>query len=196
MAPVDSRDHVIWYGGTRFLFLQHLSVARFTTPEPSLCQDLLLGRSSTVTKSSLGSISWAKVWISSHPVMCKTQMWPVNTPSKHKTLTQCWSNSGPPSAMLAQHNTSTGVTPCVCWAAGLAVQAGTTQCLLNVGPASPVLASIYSTVVSRPTSCWLYYRPDALNQAGLMLARRLWRWPTFSVASNTTRRPNTGLMLD
>ena len=28
-----------------------------------------------------------------------------------------------------------------------------------------------------------------------MLARRLWRWPTFSLASNTTRQPNIGLML-
>ena len=28
-----------------------------------------------------------------------------------------------------------------------------------------------------------------------MLARRLKRWPTFSVAPNTTREPNTGLML-
>ena len=57
--------------------------------------------------------------------MCKTQMWPVNTPTNHETLTQCWSNSGPPSAMLAQHKTSTGSRPCVCWAAGLAVQADT-----------------------------------------------------------------------
>ena len=32
--------------------------------------------------------------------------------------------------------------------------------------------------------------------AGLMLARRLWRWPTFSVVPNMTRLPNTGLMLD
>ena len=30
---------------------------------------------------------------------------------------------------------------------------------------------------------------------GLMLARRLWRWPTFSMASNTTQWPNTGLIL-
>ena len=52
-------------------------------------------------------------------------MWPVNTPSKHETLTQCWSNYGPPSAMLAQHKTSTGSTPHVCWAAGQAVQADT-----------------------------------------------------------------------
>ena len=28
-----------------------------------------------------------------------------------------------------------------------------------------------------------------------MLCRRLWRWPTFRVAPNTTRWPNTGLML-
>ena len=33
------------------------------------------------------------------------------------------------------------------------------------------------------------------TKAGLMLARRLCRWPTFSVASNMTRCPNIGLML-
>ena len=37
---------------------------------------------------------------------------PANT-----TLTQCWSNAGPQSATLAQHQTRTGSTPCVCWAA-------------------------------------------------------------------------------
>ena len=46
-----------------------------------------ISNGASLTKSSLGSISWATVLISSHPVMCKTQMWPVNTPSKHKTLT-------------------------------------------------------------------------------------------------------------
>ena len=37
---------------------------------------------------------------------------PANTMS-----TQCWSNAGPQSATLAQHQTSTGSTPRVCWAA-------------------------------------------------------------------------------
>ena len=132
---------------------------RFSWYEASLCEDLLPGRWSTVTKSSLGSISWATVLISSHLMMCKTQMWPVNTPSKHETLTQCWSNSGPPSATLAQHKTSTGVY----WAAGWQCKPTPNRYLVNVGPAPPVL--------------W--------TKAGLMLARRLWRWPTFSVASNT-----------
>ena len=41
----------------------------------------------------------------------------VISPSKHVTLTQCWTNSGSPSAMQAQHQTSTGSTrtPRVCW---------------------------------------------------------------------------------
>ena len=107
----------------------------------------------------------------------------VNTPSKHETLTQCWFNSGPPSATLAQH-TTTLVQRLLF--AGLRVwqcKPTPTQCLLNVRPASPVLAnrSIHKTVVSRPTSCWLYYQ--------LMLARRLWRWPTFSLASNRHGNP-------
>ena len=48
-------------------------------------------------------------------------MWLVNTPSQHETLTQCWFNAVPPSATLAQPQTSTDSTPRVCWAAGLAV---------------------------------------------------------------------------
>ena len=121
LYTVDSRDYVFWCGGTRFLYLQH------RPPQGSLLLRLRCVKTcwSSVTKSSLGSISWATVLISSHPVMFKTQMWLVNTPSKHETLTQCWSNSVPSSAMLAQHKTSTGSTPRVCWAAGLAVQADT-----------------------------------------------------------------------
>ena len=66
-----------------------------------------------------------------------------------------------PACDAGQHQTSTGSTPRVCWAAGLAVpttggeyKPTPTQCLLNVGPASPVLASIHSALVS--TSCWQY----------------------------------------
>ena len=42
----------------------------------------------------------------------------VNTPNKHdvdQILTKCWSNTGPQSATLAQHQTSTGSAPRVCW---------------------------------------------------------------------------------
>ena len=81
-------------------------------------------------------------------------MWLVNTPSKHETLTQCWYSVGPPSGMLAQHQTSTGSSPHICWAAAPTVHTPT-QCLLNVEPASPVLASIHSVLVS--TSCWRDY---------------------------------------
>ena len=108
-------------------------------------------------------------------------------------------------AALGRHQTSTGSTPHVCWVAGLAVHTADgenkpspTQCLLNVRPASPVLASIHSARVS--TSCWRYRHAGGTStmlwtKAGLMLARCLWRWPTFSVAPNTTRWPNTGLLL-
>ena len=127
------------------------SPARFATPEASLCQDLLPRRWSTVTKSSLGLISWATVLISSHPVICKIQMWPVNTPSKHETLTQCWSKYGPilwrwPSikTTLVERLVFAGLRVWQC-------KPTPTQSLLNVGPASPVLASIHLTVVSRPS---------------------------------------------
>ena len=73
----------------------------------------------------------------------------------------CW----PASYTMAWHRTnasytvSTGSTPRICWAAGLAVHTAggeykptQTQCLLNAGAASPMLASIYSFLVS--TSCW------------------------------------------
>ena len=40
----------------------------------------------------------------------------VYTPSKHDP-NRCWCNAGPLSATQAQHQTSTGSTPRVCWAA-------------------------------------------------------------------------------
>ena len=107
-------------------------------------------------------------------VYVRNIMWLVNTPSKHETLTQYWSNAGPPSGALAQHQTSTGSTPRVCWAAcniswsGIVLTAGgnykptPTQCLLNVGTALPVLASIHIALVG--TSCWRYWH-DALSQS-------------------------------
>ena len=42
-----------------------------------------------------------------------------------RDVDQCWTKSGPLSATLAQHKTTTGSTPRVCWAADLAVQADT-----------------------------------------------------------------------
>ena len=82
--------------------------------------------------------------------------------AKHSQQTRRSPNADPPSATLAQHQTSTGSTHRVCWelrSAGLVLlnTAGDdykptpTQCLLNVGPASPVLSSIHSILVS--TSC-------------------------------------------
>ena len=104
------------------------------------------------------------------PANVRNTMWLVNTPSKHDTLTQCWSNNGSPSATLAQHQTSTGSTPRVCWGcvrsgsayiaplvvltAGGEYKPTPTRWLLNVGPASPVLASTHSALVS--TSCGRY----------------------------------------
>ena len=51
-----------------------------------------------------------------YSVSVSNTTWFVNTPSKHKTLTRCWSNAGTLSATLAQHRSSTGSTPRVCWA--------------------------------------------------------------------------------
>ena len=103
------------------------------------------------------------------PPDVRNTVWLVNTPSKHKMLTQSWSNAGPASQL------STVSTPRVCWAAFNSIAIGLvvltaggefkltpTQCLLNVGPTSPVLASIHSALVS--TSCWRN-RHDALNQS-------------------------------
>ena len=100
-------------------------------------------------------------------------MWLVNTPRKHETLTQCWFIAGPPSATLAQHQTSTGSTPCVCRAAFNSSWSGSSYCWRRLqaetdplsGKCSAsvaVLASIHSALVS--TSCWRY-RHDALNQS-------------------------------
>ena len=48
--------------------------------------------------------------------MCNTQCG-LSTLPANTTLIQCWFNAGQPSATLAQHQTSTGSTPRVCWAA-------------------------------------------------------------------------------
>ena len=40
----------------------------------------------------------------------------MSTHPANTTSTKCWSNAGPPSATLAQHQTSSGSTPRVCWA--------------------------------------------------------------------------------
>ena len=87
----------------------------------------------------------------------------VRNTCQHSQQTQRWPNASSPSATLAQHLTSTGSTPCVCWelrSAGIVLlitvgddyKSTPTQCPLNVGSASPVLASIHSVLVS--TSCW------------------------------------------
>ena len=65
---------------------------------------------STVAKSSLGSISWVTVLISSHHAMCK-----------HNVACQHSQQTRDVDRMLAQHQTSAGSMPGVCWAAGLAV---------------------------------------------------------------------------
>ena len=88
----------------------------------------------------------------------------VRNTCQNSQQTRRWPNAGPPSATLAQHQTSTGWTPCVSWEprsiAGLVLidTAGNdykltpTQFMLNVGPESPELASIHSVLVS--TSFW------------------------------------------
>ena len=69
----------------------------------------------------------------------------VRNTCQHSQQIRLWPNAGPPSATLAQHQTSTGSTPGVCWelrSAGLLLlnTAGDdykptqTQWLLNVGP--------------------------------------------------------------
>ena len=60
----------------------------------------------------------------------------LSTFPANKKLTQCWSNAGPLSATLAQHQTSTGSTPRVCWAAFNPVN---TEHLYNAGPTSKTL---------------------------------------------------------
>ena len=62
-------------------------------------------------------------------------------------LTQCWSKAGPPSATLAQHQTSTGLTPRVCWAAFNPVKNKTfVQFWTNVEDVVPTLYKCYTNV--------------------------------------------------
>ena len=103
-------------------------------------------------------------------------MWFVNTPSKHETLTQCWSNAGSPSATLAQHETSTGSTPCVCWAAFNSSWSGSAYCWRRLqgqlqADTDRMSAKCWTSVADAGsfhsalvTSCWRYWH-DALNQS-------------------------------
>ena len=112
---------------TVFFISRASSPARLGIPEASLCQDLLPGRWSTVSKSSIGSISGATVLIYSHPAMCKTKCRSGSAGSeykasptsihstlrllsrpiscwlyyRHDALNQSWVNVGPPSVTLA-----------------------------------------------------------------------------------------------
>ena len=47
-------------------------------------------------------------------LMCEKQCG-LSTLPANTTLTQFWANAGPQSATLAQHQTSTGSAPRVCW---------------------------------------------------------------------------------
>ena len=67
------------------------------------------------------------------------------------------------------------------------------SCLLSNSPHRHHNKTKFTSTQRRPS---LYqHLANASCLPGLSLALRLWRWPTFSVASNTTRLPNTGLML-
>ena len=61
MAPVDSRDYVFWCDGTRFYIYSNEIVFRLNQ----------LGNSFNIFT----------------PGDVRNTMWPVNTPSKHETLT-------------------------------------------------------------------------------------------------------------
>ena len=72
---------------------------------------------------------------------------PANT-----TLTQCWSNAGPPCATLAQHETSTGSTPRICWAAFNPVN---TKHLYNICTLwAHVVQMLYKCFVLAGNSSW------------------------------------------
>ena len=99
-------------------------------------------------------------------------MWLFNTPGKHETLTQCWTKSGPSSATLAQHQTSTGSTPRVCGSGSAycwrRVQANTdpisVKCWASVAGAGQYLFSPSQYLMLAVPACW-WYRLDALNQS-------------------------------
>ena len=167
------------------------------------------------------------------PFWCETL---VNTPRKHNVDPMLvWSNVGPPSATLAQHKTSTGSTPRVCWDAFSPVNtkhfynictmldqrrrrwadvvqmlykcfefAGNSswsvvycwwrlqadpypmsvKCWASVAGAGQYPFSPSQYFMLPVPACWRYGHM-LWTKAGSMLARGLWRWPTFSVAPNT-----------
>ena len=113
-------------------------------------------------------------------------MWHVNTPSQHETLTQCWSNAVPPSATLAQPQTSTDSMPRVCWAADLAVHTPANtrhwdsvglllgQCRWPWTNSKPTLAQCIMLVGIHTVGD--EYKPT-LTQCLLSVGPALWCWP-------------------
>ena len=128
-----------------------------------------------------------------------------NVACQHSQQTRCWPNADPMMThrLRCWPNIKLALVQCLVFAGLCSKAAGLvlltaggdykpppTQYLVNVGPASPVLASIHSVLIS--TSFWWYRHTGGTGtmlwtKAGLMLARHLWRWPTFSVAPSKTR---------
>ena len=88
------------------------------------------------------------------------------------------SNTGQPSATLAQHQTTTDSTPCVCWAAFYSCWSGIAYCWRRLqADADPMYVKCWASVAGaghylfitsqyfmRPVpACWRYWH-DALNQ--------------------------------
>ena len=169
MAPVDSRNYVFWSGGTRFFISKGYSPARLGTPEASLCQDLLPGRWSTVTKLFLGSISGATDLISSHPAMCKTQCRTSSAGSEYKpSPIQCLLNIGPAPVLASIHSTLGLLSrPISCWL--YYRHDALNQSWVNVGLPSVTLAHIQRGA-----------KHDTVTRYWAMLGQRRRQWADIS----------------
>ena len=102
-------------------------------------------------------------------------MWVVNTPNKHRTLTQCCSAAGPLSAMLAQHQTSTGSTNRVCWAAFNSGWSGSAYHWRRIqADTDPIYVKCSASVASVSIQCWSGDQDGFFMLAG---ARTHSAWP-------------------
>ena len=143
VAPVDSRDYV-------------LRVIYYSVLEPHRC-----------AKHNL--MKWNKSGFRS---LMRNIMWLVNTPSKHETLTRCWSTVCDAGQASSQH-------------AGLVVLTADTDPMSVKCWASVAGAGQYPF---SPSQHFMLAVPAyALTKAGLLLACRLWCLPVCSMAPNMTR---------
>ena len=102
------------------------------------------------------------------------------------SLTQCWCNASPLSAMLAQHQTSTGSMSSVCWVAFNSTWSDSAYCWQPVqADTDPMSVKCWASVAGAdqyPFSPSQYFilaglRAHSIHQCHLNVGQRRTQWP-------------------